>query len=124
MVSPCPKCGDGTREELMPPGHTHHGKLACACGWWKWMPKPRPKGERRPSSLSLGKKYGRGFCENCLREFPGNTGLHGHHIIEVRNGGSDGRDNIRCLCRPCHTITHSLRKIVSEFRRIACPTQG
>lgn len=111
----CPTCKTEMDLSVMPNGHTHYGKLLCpACGWWKWQPKPRQPGDRRPSSLGLGKKFGNGICVICARKHRDNIGLHGHHIVAVKDGGDDTRENILPACKICHQVIHLIRKLVAS----------
>jgi len=55
----------------------------------------------------------RHFCEVCLaNKYP----LQVHHIIEVKDGGSDDVENLSLLCDPCHTIVHRLRNLTRRVR--------
>lgn len=44
----------------------------------------------------------RGICEECRKK----PAIDVHHIIPVRDGGEDTRENVLALCHKCHsTIT-------------------
>jgi len=47
------------------------------------------------------------FCEICHHS----DILDIHHIIEVKDDGSDEEDNLQLLCKHCHNLVHSIRKI-------------
>lgn len=46
------------------------------------------------------------FCEKCGRK----KHLHFHHIIPVRDGGTNSLDNLAILCFACHHEWHSVNK--------------
>lgn len=52
------------------------------------------------------KEKGRYFCECCLNK---NTPLNIHHIIQVKDNGSNEPENLQLLCKPCHDIVHCIR---------------
>lgn len=43
-----------------------------------------------------------GRCEECLSV----TDLQLHHKIPLGSGGSNKKENLQVLCRPCHKIKH------------------
>ena len=47
-------------------------------------------------------------CGNCGdRGGPhGNAEIHAHHIVPLKNGGSDELTNLRSLCKTCHMAAH------------------
>jgi len=47
------------------------------------------------------------FCEICHKK----SFLQIHHIIEVKDGGSNDAENLQLLCSDCHMLTHSVRNI-------------
>lgn len=50
-------------------------------------------------------------CQQCGR-VP-NT-LDAHHILEIRQGGTNASNNILLLCEPCHQLEHCRRKRVRQ----------
>lgn len=48
-------------------------------------------------------------CQNCHRRGGkgGNTELHAHHIVPLKDGGSNNRSNLTTLCKDCHRAIHS-----------------
>jgi 5-methylcytosine-specific restriction endonuclease McrA len=52
-----------------------------------------------------------GHCEKCFSSYF----LLGHHIVPVKNGGSNHPDNMIILCKSCHSIAHS--KEISEAQK-------
>ena len=42
-------------------------------------------------------------CEICRIRLPKGK-LDAHHIIPVKQGGPTNPDNLRCLCRRCHSM--------------------
>ena len=51
------------------------------------------------------------FCELCLDS---SSPLNVHHIQEVQHGGSNDQENLQLLCKPCHDVTHALRKAINR----------
>lgn len=47
---------------------------------------------------------GRTICDRCKRRFLKGRKPEIHHIIPVRNGGSNERENLLALCIECHAI--------------------
>ena len=82
-----------------------------------WIPKPESK-KRKASGKSLIKEKDLNpICEMCLCL----DNLEVHHVKEVKEGGTDDKDNLRVLCNSCHTLTHTLR---SYRNRILKPYQN
>jgi hypothetical protein len=115
---PCQHCGfDGMHKATQLPTGQHWGRIDCGgCGKWiKWLPKPEsdPTKYRRPTShKNLVEKFGRGFCEMCLRaqgELGARETLDGHHVLEFQNGGEPSRENVWILCTACHRLVNWTR---------------
>lgn len=113
----CRYCGDiGPHRTILTPELQHHGRVNCRnCGrMLRWIPKPNddPTKFKRPAAhLDLVKKFGRGFCELCLRK-NGEAGVRelvGHHVIEYKDGGEPKRENVWILCRACERLVHWMR---------------
>ncbi len=107
MTCPCAN----TRVERTHTG-PHYGKRVCVdCGVFRgWEPKPESARAHRPAKhRALVQKYGRGFCEVCLRsetDLTRHEWLEAHHIQPFREGGSEDRENILILCHACHSLVH------------------
>lgn len=86
--------------------HRHNG----------WQAKPDGDKAKRPASHSdLVRKFGRGFCELCLRtrdELRSADTFEAHHVIEYsdQHHESDGtQENIWILCTACHRLVNWIR---------------
>lgn len=117
----CPTCGYLGNPVFTPTPHlTHYGKLTChhCSRHLKWVAKPddeRTKHKRPADHKDLVDRYGRGFCEMCLRQtgsLQGRQHLVGHHVIEFKDGGTSARDNVWIVCDRCHALIHWVRKMV------------
>lgn len=114
----CPKCQHPGPHDvtLVANGH-HYAKSVCGrCRKYiRWIPKPEgdPTKYRRPNAhRDLVEKFGRGYCEMCLRSkdaLPKGQTLEGQHVIEFAAGGSNERDNVWILCTGCHRFVHWIR---------------
>ncbi len=93
----------------------HFGEWRCsACGrHYGFMSKPGQERQRRPKAhRDLVKRFGRGYCELCLRresELPAGQGLDGHHVREFSNDGEPKRENTWIVCKACHTLIDYVR---------------
>lgn len=85
-------------------------KIVCGqCGRFiAWLPKLKNKDHRAPSSTGLATSD---FCQCCRKT---GVNLVGHHVIEVAEGGSNDPKNIWTLCDLCHTVIHTLRRMVDR----------
>jgi|DEB0MinimDraft_6_1074348.scaffolds.fasta_scaffold09199_3 5-methylcytosine-specific restriction endonuclease McrA len=89
---------------------------------WKKYPKslsgPK-KSKRRNTShqyfVDQQKEVGRYFCEMCFYD----KDLEVHHIVEVKDGGTDEPGNLQLLCNCCHTIVHRIRNMNARTKREA-----
>jgi 5-methylcytosine-specific restriction endonuclease McrA len=41
--------------------------------------------------------------------------IEGHHIIEVKCGGKDERDNLLIVCKECHSGIHRIRESFDRY---------
>lgn len=113
----CKTCGyaNGRAQIEEGPFGPHFARAVChACGaHWDWVTKPDADKFRRPAShRRLVEKYGRGFCELCLKrqdDMHAGHSLVGHHLIEFQDGGDDSRENTWILCTGCHRLVHWVR---------------
>ena len=46
------------------------------------------------------------LCQSCKKKTKNNTELHVHHIVFRSNGGTDTKNNLITLCKPCHDKLH------------------
>lgn len=60
-------------------------------------PRAGADAARRRLIARLGER-----CQNCGAEGP----VQAHHVVPVKNGGSNDESNLRLLCRPCHLAEH------------------
>jgi 5-methylcytosine-specific restriction enzyme A len=49
------------------------------------------------------------FCEMCRKEGRITEATIAHHVIPVKEGGTDDESNLMALCRPCHSRLHGER---------------
>ena len=99
------------------PDTPHNCEIKCAEGHFiKWKPKDkninkRQKSKFKPSDLEID------YCQWCLRyELGKNEVLEIHHIIEIRDGGEDVKDNILVLCTACHSLVHWTRVYLNKHQ--------
>lgn len=102
----------------------HHAKVICPnCGtFFDWVKKPEGVRRSRPAShRDLVARFGKGFCQMCLRlsdHLPKGETLEGHHVLEYKNGGEPTADNVWILCTACHSLVNwrrtYLRHIVNQ----------
>jgi len=120
----CPSCLSTDLSEIIEPTRGgHHGRLVCNhCNRFiKWIPKPKEEKNGDPRaevSKKLVSQYSKGFCEICLRkhdELPSPQTLEGHHIVQVKDGGTDDRDNIQIVCTACHRWIHWQRTYLGHY---------
>lgn len=46
------------------------------------------------------------LCEDCLKEGKMTPAIEVHHILPVKNGGTNNRENLTSLCKSCHIKRH------------------
>lgn len=110
----CRFCRRATEHLIEPWDHgMHGGKAICStpgCPGFVWLPKNPEDKTRRPSAhKDLVAKYGRGFCELCLRwkdELRPSETLMGHHLVPFVANGEASRENVWILCTACHSLIH------------------
>jgi hypothetical protein len=138
MADLCPSCGsEELNDELVDPasGMLHWGKRVCArCGRHiKWLPKPDQLRTRRPARhRNLVDKYGRGFCELCLRwakDLPPLEQLIGHHVNHpdaptCAESDDPGRENVWILCTYCHALVGQQRTYLGHYKPIVRRAQS
>ena len=111
-LKPC-RCSSGpslilTEGPASEPGSRRKIECGICHQFYFWLPKQKNQQHRPPSStgLAIGD-----FCQ-CCRKI--GVSLVGHHVIEVSEGGSNDPENIWTVCEPCHTVIHTLRRIVAR----------
>ena len=93
----------------------HWGRFVCRnCHrHLDWFSKPDADKVKRPAAhKDLVAKFGRGFCEMCLRkpvDLGQNETLEAQHVLEYADGGEPTRENIWIICTACHKMVHWLR---------------
>jgi len=120
----CRKCGSTNIEVWETPELTHYGKFICVdCDCFNgWAPKPQENKNDRPRrNKKLHDKYGKDFCQLCLREpdksgsLPNESVLEAHHVISLKEGGSDEPENLWTVCTDCHKLFHARRLEFSKY---------
>lgn len=119
----CPKCGADL--PFTPrPDTQHYGCVRCPQHGFLWISKPsetKPAARRNNKDLRpLLPADRRDYCWNCRREeghlrtLRPSVALQVHHVIEVKEGGTDDPANLQLLCAECHAEVHRRRE---AFRR-------
>ena len=121
---PCPKCGQESPFRLRPDTQ-HHGEIRCLTHGHAWISKPNElKTVRRKVNRDLFDLVPddmRDYCWICLRDrallksLQPMVPLEAHHIIEVKDGGADVRDNIMIACKECHSGVHRIREAFNRY---------
>lgn len=85
------------------------------------MPKVRKRGVkpslRRAVWLHAGRR-----CQACGRALRLRS-IQAHHVKPLIEQGSDGLDNLVCLCVPCHTVTYAGHTLERKWRGLRCGCQ-
>lgn len=116
----CPRCRKVTKKSYRArPDTIHGGQIICqVCEFnFAWTGKPKTGVRRGKNTLNLAQKYELHYCELCLRykaELPEGQTIHGHHVIEVQDGGKDERANIWGLCTQCHALVSHVRRYIGK----------
>ncbi|TOH95879.1 hypothetical protein CGI69_24690 [Vibrio parahaemolyticus] len=67
---------------------------------------------RDPAIVAFALNRAKGVCEQCKHDAPfisSSTGLpylEVHHVIPLKDGGSDTVENVKALCPNCHREAH------------------
>lgn len=128
-IGQCKDHPHAVSEFVLTPELQHWGKYICSeCGrWLTWVTKPDNEKRNRRNSKKLAKPFvqaGIDYCQICLRkkdELPPHMVFVGHHIVEVRDGGSDEPSNLLHLCTFCHELVHLIRRNAATCAR---PTES
>jgi hypothetical protein len=68
----------------------------------------------RPSHSTIQSVYRRDNyqCQNCKQKggSRGSAELHAHHIVALKDGGSNNESNLITLCESCHKAIHTDQK--------------
>jgi 5-methylcytosine-specific restriction protein A len=118
----CPYCQSQKLEQILLTNGVHHSKLICGeCSRHiKFLPKPENEKiciKRRPNR-NLLKTIAKGFCSVCLRDdlaLPANVVLEAHHIVPVKDGGTDEKGNLIEVCSDCHKLIHHVQRTFSSY---------
>lgn len=122
---PCPVC---SRPCIFTPrpDTQHHGAIRCPDHGFRWIPKPsddrKPRRKTNSDLINLLPITRRHFCWNCLRhrdhlkQLQPAVVLQVHHLIEVKDGGTDDPINLQLLCAECHAEVHRRREAFSRYR--------
>lgn len=119
----CKVCGGrGTIVHGPHPGG-HYAKIDCSkCGRWiRWLPKPDVEKHRRPAAhRDLVEKFGKGFCELCLRkkdQLPLPQTLIGHHVDPYAKSRNKElkKEDVWILCTMCHRIVEWMRTYMGHY---------
>lgn len=117
-VATCRSCGHhGQQQVSICASGPHYAAVRCSeCNFHLgFLPKPdndKSKYRRQSSHRELAAKFGKGYCEMCLRiepDLPKGQSLDGHHVIEYQDGGTNERENVWVLCTACHKLVHWTR---------------
>lgn len=101
MAKPCEDCGN--RGSYRGPfARVKYLCYDCARARGKEKEKRIQEGTRLTKKLI--EKRGRS-CEQCGRAC-GKGELHGHHKIQLADGGENTEENIILLCKDCHRQLH------------------
>lgn len=123
-LAPCPKCGASSPFRPRP-DTPHYGEIRCEEHGHAWVKKPdADKRTRRKVGASLIDclhETHQDFCWFCFRRkellaslLPP-TRLEVHHIVPVRDGGSDEPHNLILLCSECHAEAHPRRESFNRY---------
>lgn len=116
-------CGSTNLERTLTPHLMHHSKLTCRdCGRFvRWLPMPKNEqiDIKRKQNSRLLKTFGKGFCSVCRRselELPGRVCLEAHHIIPIKDGGTDDKGNLLEVCSDCHKLIHHIQRTFNAYQ--------
>lgn len=112
----CSRCGhlNGRGRLVECAQGPHYARIVCPqCeSFWDWVSAPERENGKRPAAhRNLVKRFGRGFCEMCLRKESelGESFFVGHHVHEYHDGGDPSRENVWILCKGCERLVHWAR---------------
>lgn len=57
-------------------------------------------------------------CQSCKKNSNKNVELHIHHIVFRSNGGTDTKNNLTTLCKPCHDKLHKRKDSQKESMKL------
>ena len=57
-------------------------------------------------------------CQSCKKKTKTNTELHIHHIKFRSNGGTDTKNNLMTLCKPCHHKLHKKKNAQAQSLKL------
>lgn len=121
----CRHCGSRSLREVPGPHRAgHYARADCSeCGRFvRWLPKPQEGKRRRKGQAALLRRYSNEHCELCMRksgDLPLPQVLEAHHVVEVKDGGTDERENVWVVCTHCHRLIHHFRTYMGHYRNSA-----
>lgn len=96
----------------------HYGQIVCPqCGKHLGFVKKPENIEKRAKNKHTAESLKITFCQLCLRPLKrlGTRGvLEVHHVIEIKDGGIDTRENIWVVCTSCHKLIHHQRTYLNN----------
>jgi 5-methylcytosine-specific restriction endonuclease McrA len=120
----CPKCGHLCAFTPRPDTQ-HWGEIRCPIHAHRWIPKPaedrKPRRKTNECLKHLLPEGMRSYCWKCLREedhlkaLRPSVCLQVHHIIEIKNGGTDAPANLQLVCAECHADIHRRRELIARY---------
>ncbi|WP_084156879.1 HNH endonuclease [Haladaptatus cibarius] len=64
------------------------------------------------------KRRDRYRCKNCnYKGSEGDGKMHAHHIVPLKDGGSNNMSNLITLCEDCHNAIHHKKKLAPTARQ-------
>lgn len=58
------------------------------------------------------------LCQSCKKKTKNNAELHVHHILFKSNGGTDTKNNLITLCKPCHDKLHKRKNAQTHSSKL------
>ena len=58
------------------------------------------------------------LCQSCKKKTRNNSELHVHHILFKSNGGTDTKNNLITLCKPCHDKLHKKKNAQAHSSKL------
>lgn len=119
----CKYCGsEDIQRQFGPHRGNHYAQLECRdCRrWLKWDGRPKEDKKKRSTKghASILERDSTGQCVICLRNekiLPLPQVLEVHHVVEVKDGGSDEPSNIQIVCTACHKWIHHQRVYLGHY---------
>jgi 5-methylcytosine-specific restriction endonuclease McrA len=123
----CPKCG-AICAFTPRPDTQHYGAIRCIAHGYLWISRPKEdqKPRRKANKNLIGKlpELKQNFCWFCLREkqllslLNPVVALEVHHIVPIKDGGTDEQANLILLCAECHSEAHRRREAFERYKTL------